>query len=783
MCCSNIVIDHTKETMMSKSITLDARKVIKYINDSAQSQLVIIREAIEKLGEKVGQKYSLVAMHQKNVMFEDKSGQYYIADYSRSKGSRINFSKITKVNIEESKKSHIFNNACIDLVESVSKDDHKGSEIAFRKLESCRFRSTVASSDGYVTTRDGKRKKLVAESSVASEDTIKLIVEAVSKAMQENIIVEDNQIVGAKIGNVDIKLPITETTRRCNVAKKMKTIAEDAWQSTKFQKFINNVAGMVSKNMIKEAVVESTKFLKEYQEFSLLNLTEMETLVENTLALANQYNPILAENTALLLYKTNTKANKDDILNAWEKTARIAANPALLEDVFNLSRSKDFNNDYQEFLHKVLTEETKIPEDFLKKFLLVIKKMLKDEIETLEGNKQEMIDSDETSSAIGDLLGTDNDEIEVEGEMAVESKTRNGCIIEDEDPVLAKYKRAYEDIEQMISGVDAGDVEQVQAATNMVGAIDAESLMNADTLSSYGQNEESDDLGAGDIVDAVDDGEEGEIDLEAELGDEGDMGLGDLGGLGGEGDMGLGDEGDMGLGDEGLGGEGDMGLEGDLGEGDMGLGDEGDLDLGDEGSDEEDQILGLESKDIYGDYAITEDQDISDDYGVAGSEENAMEDVVSDLRNLFESGSKPWEKDGKDEDEKDEKDEEIEKDDDSVIKEKDDDKPFPGAAKPFGEGKEDIKNKDVISGTEGVKSPEGAAVDSMPKDNGGKIPGEHTLKKDSKLGNKGTDSDCKEIGGKDPIKRDPKNDSSTAVMKENKMTKPTFGKGPFKRVN
>ena len=143
---------------MSKSVTLDARRVIKYINDSAQSQLVTIKEAINKLGKKVGQNYSLVALHQKNVMFEDANGQYYFADYAKSKGNRINLSKITKVNIEESKKSHVFNNACVDLVESICKDDGKCSEIAFRKLESCRFRSTVASTDGHVTTKDNKRK-------------------------------------------------------------------------------------------------------------------------------------------------------------------------------------------------------------------------------------------------------------------------------------------------------------------------------------------------------------------------------------------------------------------------------------------------------------------------------------------------------------------------------------------------------------------------------------------------------------------------------------------------
>jgi len=596
------------------------------------------------------------------------------------------------------------------------------------------------------------------ESSVVSEDTVELVVESITKLMQDNVIVEGNQVVGARIGDIDLKLPVTETMRRCSVAKEMKVVAESAWQSPRFQKFISNVAGMVSNSMIREAVAESTKFLKEYQEFSLLNLTEMESLVSDALATMNQYNPVLVENAALLLYKTNTQANKKDILGAWEKTARVANDSTLLEDVYNLSKSEDFNNDYQEFLHKVIVEGTKIPEDFLEKFLLVLKKMLKDEIESMEDREEEGIEADETSSTINDLLGN-----EEESMLAADvNKSNKKVVLEEANPALSKYKKALEDIESMIVGVEAGDPEQVEAATNMIQSIDVDNIMTADTLESYGQEEEIGDLGAGDIADAADGvSEEGEG-LEGEgLEGEEDLGLGDLGGdLGG--DLDLGEEGEG----EGLEGLGD--LEGE------GLGEEGE---GEEtfGLEEEpEEEVSLESKDSYSDYAISEDQDINDEYGIGDAIEESMDEVVADLKNLFESeGKKPWEQD-------EEKSEEVDKEDEETITETDDE----DGEDVKEEGKEDIKNKEVISGTEGVKAAEGAAKDTMPKDNGGKIPGEQKLKDGcgctdhSNPGNKGTDSDCKEEG--DPLKRDPKNDADSATLEENK--KPTFGKGPFKRV-
>lgn len=774
---------------MSKSITLDARKVIKYINDSAQSHVHVMEEALSRLAQKTGRKYRLVALHPKNVMFEDSSGQYYLADYAKSRGNRINLSNVTEVNIEESKKSHVFNNACVDLVESISNEDEKGSEIAFRKLESCRFRSTVTSNDGYVITKDGQRRRFLTESPVMSKSSVDAVLESISAAMKEDVVLEDNHIISAKIGNVDLKLPITETMRRCNVAKKMKTVAEDAWQSPKFQKFVNNVAGMVSKDMIKEAVVESAKFLKEYQEFSLLNLSEMETLVESTLATANQYNPILAENTALLLYKTNTRANKNDIMSAWEKTARVASDPALLEEVYNLSKSEDFNNDYQVFLHKVLVEETEVPQDVLKTTLLVLKKVLSDAVETM-GDKEEAREvEDDTVEAVNTALSDGSEDV-------FEGVDKSSAIIE-QDETLAKYKRAIDEIEDMISGVDAGDPDQMQAATDLVSAIDTDQMMSQETLQNYGTEEDIGEIGAGEVADAAEEmGEEGEEELDLGAEEE------DLGGLGAG-------AGEAGLEDLDLGAEAPAEEPGE--EETFGLGEE-EAEEAEEGEEEEEELgepdLSFESKDTYGDYSISESQDIDDKYGT--KDENKEESIVSadeivaDLHDLFESENpfapggplakeKKTEGDGMVSDEEKNEDEEEE-----------DDKDLPGDIEKLppalqkqamkkvegdgvAEGVEDIKNKDVISGDEGVSAESGAAEDSMPKDLGGEVVGGKKVKTGGEgapktnPGNKGSDSDLEQVGDKNPIKRSPENDDSSATLKES-TEKPAFNKGPFKKV-
>jgi len=368
---------------MSKTVTLDARKAVKFINDGAQSNVVLFENLVHRVGEKAGKNYRLVALHNNSLMFEDtEAGDYFLAKHDRSKkGNKIHITDVSRVTIKESKKSQVFANACSDLVNGICEEDSKLADVAFKRLDSCRFRPTVASTDGFVVTRDGVRRRIQIDESVVSESNRSRIINAILHAVADNVVVEDNKVISASLGDgTEIPIPITEMDRRRMVAKSMMTVAESAHQSPGFRKFAKHIAGLVSHDKLREAVTESAQFLKEYQEFCLLDFEGFRALIENTLATQNIYNHVLAEHTALTLYRSNLKVNKDDIIDAWEKTSKLAANASLLEGVESLKSSKDFENDYVTFLTEVMTEDKDTQRKAYLNSLAVIRKTLESEI-------------------------------------------------------------------------------------------------------------------------------------------------------------------------------------------------------------------------------------------------------------------------------------------------------------------------------------------------------------------------------------------------------------------
>jgi len=370
---------------MSKTVSLDARKMVKFINESAQSNVALFEGLVQKLGERAERNYRLVALHNNSLMFEDvENGQYFLAKHDRNKkSSKIHITDITRVSVKESKKGHVFANACCELVGAICEGDTKAVDAAFRKLDSCRYRSTVASGEGYVTTRDGIQRRIPIDTQIVSEDSKAKIIDAVLKAISDDVVLEEGNVVSASLGDGSkMTLPITEMDRRRLVAKKMKAVAEDAWRSSAFQKFVKGIAAKVSedtKESLREAVVASSKFLQEYQEFCMLTPAEMHSLVESALATQNIYNHILVENTAVTLYRSNVKVNRSEILEAWEKTAKLAANATLLEGVENLKSSDSFEGDYEQFLVDVLTEDMETQRKAFLNSLAVIRKTLEAE--------------------------------------------------------------------------------------------------------------------------------------------------------------------------------------------------------------------------------------------------------------------------------------------------------------------------------------------------------------------------------------------------------------------
>ena len=356
---------------------MDARKFLRAINTSAQAKVIFFEESVSKMGKQVGKNYRLTALDANSLIFEDvDANQYYVADIAKKLRGKIEIGNIMPVKIVDEQKSESFEKHCTDLVESVATDNFRDAEKAFRVIEVQRFRPSVIPESGWVTTRDGNAHRIVIESEENLSCNIPAITEAFCEAVSEFVELDDTgKIIRGVFPEANIKfaIPINEMTRRRLVARHMKSIAENAWRSDTFRKLAVNTAGMVSKGEIKEAITLTAKFLKENQEFSMLTGEEIRVLVENALAARGQFNSILAEDVSTLMHRTNAKINRDEICEAWEKTALKAENSELLHSIKLLESSEDFIADYDNFIGSVFNEGMDVQAARAKAYLTTLK--------------------------------------------------------------------------------------------------------------------------------------------------------------------------------------------------------------------------------------------------------------------------------------------------------------------------------------------------------------------------------------------------------------------------
>ncbi len=338
---------------VTESVTMDTRKFLSAINSSAQAQVVHFENLIGRLGEKQGSNWSLTALQGNRVFFEDtENNQFYVADHTREKGGRIKISNIKAIQLEESKKSDIFESACNSLIDSIEEGDDRGIEAAYRKLSGCRFRSAVIPESGIVRTKDGVIRSIsvdTVQESTSGYDLADQIIESLSDKYTLN---EDGILESAVIGEEppSFDLPVTELTSRKIVAKHFKETALRAWVDPNFATLVEKVAALVSNDRLEEAVKYSAAFLAENQEFCLLNRDELRGVVDNALATKASLNEALTEDTTTLLYKTNLKVNRESLVDAWTKTAQVANHPVMMENCRKLSEAKNFNEAYENFL-------------------------------------------------------------------------------------------------------------------------------------------------------------------------------------------------------------------------------------------------------------------------------------------------------------------------------------------------------------------------------------------------------------------------------------------------
>lgn len=385
----------TEQKPIPASINMDARNFLRAINSSAQSKVVFFENVVRRLGTEAKRNFRLVALQPANLMFEDvDTNAYYLGDIKKD-GQRFTINNIKRVNVVEEKKADLFAKNCTDLVGAISESDFKAADRVFTKIELQRFRSRVIPESGWITTRDGEARKIQVEGDAVTEDRIPQIVKAFTQAISDSVEVSDGLVVSGTFNETgeQFTLPVDEFTRRRIVARRMKQVAESAYKSPNFQKLVGNIAGLVSGKKVAEAVEVAAKFLKEEQEFCLLTQNEMKALVDNSLASQGEFNPFLIEDVSTLMYRTNAKVNRDNILECWTKTAQKAQNANLLTQAKSLSEAKNFANDYGVFLEGLFNEDGDVNANRAKAYLVSLK-VVKSVLSHIEGQEQLVSDID-----------------------------------------------------------------------------------------------------------------------------------------------------------------------------------------------------------------------------------------------------------------------------------------------------------------------------------------------------------------------------------------------------
>jgi len=341
-------------SVIDEKMTMDTRKFLSAINNSAQSQVAFFEDAVRRLGGRYGREWELTALQSNRMIIEDvESHDFMVAEHAREKGGRVKITNVKMIELHEDKKPELFEQSCLALVEAIETGDAKAVDAAFNKIAASRFRSTAVPTSGIVKTKDGIIRHIAVSEDSNGRTLADRIIECLSDKVTLN---ESGQIEASFIDDDfrDLKLGVTELTTRKLVARHMQEAAKGAYQSSNFQTLVETIAGLICKDNLEQAVEYAGKFLREHQEFCLLDAHNWNTLVANTLATKACFNEDLIGDVATLMRKTNLKANRIDLIEAWRKTAERANHPVMLENVDTLSEAKDFEEAYDQFLGVIL---------------------------------------------------------------------------------------------------------------------------------------------------------------------------------------------------------------------------------------------------------------------------------------------------------------------------------------------------------------------------------------------------------------------------------------------
>jgi hypothetical protein len=223
-------------------------------------------------------------------------------------------------------------------------------------MKAQRFSSRAVPYSGFVKCRDNIQRRIpVANGDVSlAEDTRAKLISCIVEGLSDRVIVENGHVVSGSFSDGQkVNLPVTKWSGRKLVARRMRDVAENAYWSEGFQKRIAHVASLVSEDKIEEAVKNLTPFLEDMEEFTLLGRRRTQELIENALASNAIFNQQICEDVATLFHRTNMRVNRSKIVKEWKNIAKKAEHSVLAENVQILAESKNFESSYDKFLHLI----------------------------------------------------------------------------------------------------------------------------------------------------------------------------------------------------------------------------------------------------------------------------------------------------------------------------------------------------------------------------------------------------------------------------------------------
>lgn len=336
-------------------VKLDSRKFLGAINNSAQAKVAFFEERLQKMGQSAGKNWRLVALRDQDLFFEDvDENRYYIAEHAADHG-KVNINNIRQISIFEKEKQEVFEDACVKLVNAIEENDQRGMQAMFNTMKKHRFSGRSIPYSGMIQCRDGVTRHVsVATESTIEQDVRPKLVRAIVEGLQDQVVVENGEVISANFHDGSpVRLPVTKWATRKLVAKRMRDAATDAYWSEGFQKRIIQTSSLIAEGKIEEAVKFVSPFLDEMEEFTLLNRSQTQTLVENALATKCIFNQQLCDDTATLFHRTNLRLNRGKIVEEWKNIARNAEHPVLAENVQILQESKNFEAAYDRFLELI----------------------------------------------------------------------------------------------------------------------------------------------------------------------------------------------------------------------------------------------------------------------------------------------------------------------------------------------------------------------------------------------------------------------------------------------